>query len=42
MPIGGNGKKTTVFDIDSLEDLQDINIRTDNHCFGCTAGMGSS
>jgi len=32
----------TVFDIESLEDLMDVRIRTDNHCFGCTAGMGSS
>jgi len=32
----------TVFDIESLADLQDTKIRTDNHCFGCTAGMGSS
>mmetsp|Transcript_11100 Transcript_11100/g.22405 ORF Transcript_11100/g.22405 Transcript_11100/m.22405 type:complete len:404 (+) Transcript_11100:251-1462(+) len=32
----------TVFDIDSLDDLRDVRIRTDNHCFGCTAGMGSS
>ena len=32
----------SVFDIKSLESLQDSAIRTDNHCFGCTAGMGSS
>jgi len=32
----------TVFDINSLDDLRDARIRTDNHCFGCTAGMGSS
>jgi len=32
----------TVFDIESLNDLRDVRIRTDNHCFGCTAGMGSS
>ena len=32
----------TVFDIESLDDLRDVRIRTDNHCFGCTAGMGSS
>ena len=31
----------TIFDIDTL-DLTDIAIRNDNHCFGCTAGMGSS
>ena len=33
----------TVFDISSLDDIMDYNkIRTDVHCFGCTAGMGSS
>mmetsp|Transcript_10 Transcript_10/g.22 ORF Transcript_10/g.22 Transcript_10/m.22 type:complete len:467 (+) Transcript_10:160-1560(+) len=32
----------TVFDIDSLTDLEKVSIRHDNHCFGCTAGMGSS
>ena len=32
----------TVFDLESLADLRDYSIRTDNHCFGCTAGMGSS
>jgi len=32
----------TVFDMESFETLQDQIIRTDNHCFGCTAGMGSS
>jgi len=31
----------TVFDIESLSDINDP-IKTDNHCFGCTAGMGSS
>jgi radical SAM/Cys-rich protein len=31
----------TVFDMDSF-DLSDKPIRRDNHCFGCTAGMGSS
>jgi hypothetical protein len=32
----------TVFDIKSFDEMMDISIRTDNHCFGCTAGMGSS
>lgn len=33
----------TVFEIENLGPaLADIAIRTDNHCFGCTAGMGSS
>jgi len=32
----------TVFDLESLDELIGTRIRTDNHCFGCTAGMGSS
>lgn len=32
----------TVFNIDSLEQLTGRPIRCDNHCFGCTAGSGSS
>jgi radical SAM/Cys-rich protein len=32
----------TVFDLNSLSELLEYGIRTDNHCFGCTAGMGSS
>jgi len=32
----------TVFDISSLDDLSCDKIQNDNHCFGCTAGMGSS
>lgn len=47
---GGKGDDDTihskdglsVFDLESFESLQDQVIRTDNHCFGCTAGMGSS
>lgn len=36
--VGGK----TVFDISKLSDLKSDTIRTDNHCFGCTAGFGSS
>lgn len=32
----------SVFDLKSLDELNDVMIRNDNHCFGCTAGMGSS
>lgn len=32
----------TVYDVKTLDELQKYSIRTDNHCFGCTAGMGSS
>mmetsp|Transcript_4868 Transcript_4868/g.15955 ORF Transcript_4868/g.15955 Transcript_4868/m.15955 type:complete len:132 (+) Transcript_4868:1057-1452(+) len=40
----GEKKKNglTVFDVRSTKDLQAIPICHDNHCFGCTAGMGSS
>jgi radical SAM/Cys-rich protein len=34
-------KPLTVFDLEDLN-LDRYPIRTDNHCFGCTAGMGSS
>ena len=37
-----NDVGVSVFDIESLLDLQKYAIRNDNHCFGCTAGMGSS
>jgi hypothetical protein len=32
----------SVFDIKTLTELVEKPILTDNHCFGCTAGMGSS
>jgi radical SAM/Cys-rich protein len=32
----------TVFDIESYQDLLQYKIYSDNHCFGCTAGAGSS
>lgn len=32
----------TVFDIGSLEELTGRRIAVDNHCYGCTAGSGSS
>jgi radical SAM/Cys-rich protein len=32
----------SVFNMETLKDLSKYQIRTDNHCFGCTAGMGSS
>ena len=35
-------QKLSVFDIESLGDLEKYSVRTDNHCFGCTAGSGSS
>jgi len=35
-------RKFTVFDIECLTDLEKYAVLTDNHCFGCTAGSGSS
>ena len=32
----------SIFDINSTDELMKYNIATDNHCFGCTAGNGSS
>ncbi|XP_022088369.1 uncharacterized protein LOC110978040 isoform X1 [Acanthaster planci] len=32
----------SVWDIESTDDLVGLRIVTDNHCFGCTSGMGSS
>ena len=32
----------SVFDLTSTEDVRDARITFDNHCYGCTAGMGSS
>ena len=47
LPIRGKGKASsggglTVFDIDSLEELASTPIVLGQHCFGCTAGSGSS
>lgn len=38
----GLSKKLTVFDLEELGELRDRPIRTDHHCFACTAGKGSS
>ncbi|GAX77406.1 hypothetical protein CEUSTIGMA_g4852.t1 [Chlamydomonas eustigma] len=35
-------KSLTVFDIASLAELEGRRIRSDNHCYGCMAGSGSS
>ena len=31
-----------IFSLDSLDQLLKIPINVDSHCYGCTAGMGSS
>lgn len=41
MPIAG-GERTTIWDIKSLESLADQPIAIADHCYGCTAGNGSS
>ncbi|XP_019647853.1 PREDICTED: uncharacterized protein LOC109488133 [Branchiostoma belcheri] len=35
-------KGLSVYDITSTDDLLGSRVVTDNHCYGCTAGMGSS
>ncbi|MCB0337425.1 MAG: arsenosugar biosynthesis radical SAM protein ArsS, partial [Bdellovibrionales bacterium] len=40
LPLGG--KRTSIWDIDSLDEIQDSRITFRNHCYGCTAGAGSS
>jgi len=42
LPKSLGGAKPSVFSINSLEELTDAEIACDNHCFGCTAGAGSS
>ena len=31
-----------IFSLDSLDDLRKVPVNIDSHCYGCTAGMGSS
>lgn len=40
LPLGGNPR--SLWDIDSFDDLSQETILFENHCFGCTAGAGSS
>eukprot|EP00466_Bigelowiella_natans_P020733 jgi/Bigna1/55107/estExt_Genewise1Plus.C_510067 len=43
LALGGeDGKGVSVFDFESALELVDTEIVVDSHCFGCTAGMGSS
>ncbi|XP_033118383.1 uncharacterized protein LOC117117998 [Anneissia japonica] len=32
----------SIWDINSTSEVEDLRIVTDSHCFGCTAGLGSS
>ena len=36
------GPEQTLWDVDDLRDLEGRSIATAEHCFGCTAGAGSS
>jgi radical SAM/Cys-rich protein len=40
MPLGGRAR--TVFDLETLDGLEHAPVATAEHCFGCTAGAGSS
>ena len=40
--IKKSNQDSNVFNIDSFEELEDVPIENGNHCFGCTAGFGSS
>jgi len=37
-----SGQGLTLWDLKSTEELTDREISTGRHCFGCTAGAGSS
>jgi radical SAM/Cys-rich protein len=42
MPIVHDARVLTIFDIDDVLELGGMRIATGAHCFGCTAGAGSS
>lgn len=42
LEIPANHKKVTLWDITKLEDFKNTDIALANHCYGCTAGAGSS
>ena len=43
MPIvDARGRAITIFDVNDLGDFSGARIATGSHCFGCTAGAGSS
>jgi len=42
MPLGGGDAAPSVFDVEPLAALEGRAIATAGHCFGCTAGAGSS
>ncbi len=42
LELGAEGRFRTIWDIDGLAALEYRRVATDRHCFGCTAGSGSS
>jgi hypothetical protein len=42
MAMEKDKKRMTVFDLKSTSELDEKKIITGSHCFGCTAGRGSS
>lgn len=40
--MGLGAERTSLFDLESLDELTDAPIATASHCLGCTAGQGSS
>jgi radical SAM/Cys-rich protein len=40
LPLGAHPQ--TIFELDDVAELENALITTDSHCFGCTAGSGSS
>ena len=42
LELPASGRRRTIWDIGALSELQRDPIALDNHCYGCTAGAGSS
>lgn len=42
IPLRVGGCALTIYDVDDLSALAGTRVTTDSHCFGCTAGAGSS
>jgi radical SAM/Cys-rich protein len=42
LQIGRDGRRLNIWDVDSFSDFAGQHVATSTHCFGCTAGAGSS
>jgi len=42
LDVADQSPPRTIWDIESVEALSDLTVATGSHCFGCTAGAGSS